>query len=523
MTAVAASFASTSLAASLAGVVRGPDNREFRSAFVKARDTRRNLTVAVLSDDAGRFRFDDLDAGKYEISAGAAGYRSETTAKVSLEDDGHETLAISLREEDVRWSDISIYQGMELFPLGLGRDQFFENCTSCHAFQREIAATTKRDIEAWHERVESERTTLPYALGHLTERDVELIAYYITQLFGPDSTIEKSPADRLGQDLALGYKETLRRFSGDSLNIVFVEYDVPPPGRFPVSAVPDNNDNVWIANGGASNQITRLQANQGSLADFSVPHAGAPGIRSLLPAPDGSIWFAEQATNRLGRLDSDSGEITEFSGSEGESMRTVRIDSNGIIWAGGRPLTRFDPKAGRFTSFDNVPAAFDVELDEHGSAWFTDPATNRLGKIDGQTLNVSQWELPIARSEPRNLVVAPDGMIWIAEFRSARLARFDPKTETFSEYALSGSDPTPAALEFDTDGYLWYSSFNTDTIVRFDPASGKSIQYPCPHSEMTIHEFHRDSAGRIWYGSAPNNTVGYFFLAKKGEEASSGK
>ncbi len=76
------------------------------------------------------------------------------------------------------------------------------------------------------------------------------IASYLTSLFGPDSVLPKSPADMPG------YKDTVRPFSSDALNIVYVEYEMPGPSRMPFSAAPDKDGYLWIPNFGVANKIT---------------------------------------------------------------------------------------------------------------------------------------------------------------------------------------------------------------------------------------------------------------------------
>jgi len=508
-------FGLTSHAATLTGAVKGPDGAGFRSAFVRAQNIKTKITVAVLSDAAGRYRIDDLQAGKYQLSVKAVGYRAEPGMEVTLAKEGRESFDFALQKTVVQWSDISVYQAKELFPFVTGRELFFENCTSCHAFQNKIAGAA-HDAEGWKKRVEYERSTYGFALSHLTSRQVEEISFYLSRLFGPDSQLDASPEDRRGQDMHAGYQDTVRAFGSDSLNIVYVEYDVPPPGRFPFSAVPDKTGTIWIPNGGAANKITRLQPQQGGLQDFSVPNRGPASIRSLMPAPDGSVWLAEQGPNKLGRWDPKGGKIVEFQDgaatAEG-SKQTVRVDASGSIWSSGAPLTAFDPKTGKFTRIETVPVAYDLELDKQGDVWFTDPVSNRIGRVDGKTLSVSHWDLPSDNAGPRRLQIAPDGRVWVAEFNADKLASFDPATQVFTEHVLPSPEASPSAMAFDADGYLWYSSYNTDAIVRFDTKTGKAIRYPFPHSESGIDEFSRDSAGRLWFASPANNKVGYFFLS----------
>ena len=84
--------------------------------------------------------------------------------------------------------------------------------------------------------------------SRINDQDAADLSTYLTSLFGPSSTLPKSPAD------LPGYKATLRPISKDALNIVYVEYEMPGPSRMPFSAAPDKNGILWIPNFGAANK-----------------------------------------------------------------------------------------------------------------------------------------------------------------------------------------------------------------------------------------------------------------------------
>jgi virginiamycin B lyase len=363
-----------------------------------------------------------------------------------------------------------------------------------------------------------------FSLYDVTDQQADDIASYLTSLFGPESVLPKSPADMPA------YKDTVRRFSTDALNIVYVEYDMPGPSRMPFSAAPDKDGYLWIPNFGVANKITRLDPNTGAMQDYSVPNVGTAAVHSAVPGPDGSVWLTEQASNKLGRWDPVTREITEYQdqylpGKEGiaagGSKHTARLDPSGRVWASGSPLTMFDPETRKFTRFDEVGGTYDVKPDKNGDVWFTSPRKNKIGKVDGSTMKVTLWTPPSADAYPRRMEIGSDGIIWIGEFNTGKMARFDPKTQTFKEYTLPGPDPTPYGMGIDADGYVWYDSHRQDTMGRLDPKTGNVTEYPFPHPELSMREFFRDSQGRMWYGTNPNNKVGYFYLASKGGGAQS--
>jgi len=382
-------------------------------------------------------------------------------------------------------------------------------------------ASVTRDADGWRDRIAFMRDAMRFSMflgKHFSDKDAEDVATYLTSLFGPDSVLPKSAADMPG------YKDTVRPFSSEALNIVYVEYDMPGPSRMPFSAAPDKNGYLWIPDFGVANKITRLDPKTGEMKDFSIPNVGTGGVHSAVPAADGSVWIAEQGPNKIGKWDPATQQITEYQDAyvtgkegieDGGSKHTIRVDPTGKVWASGVPLVRFDPETGKFARFIEGEYAYDIKPDKNGDAWFTSPFPNKIGKVDGKTMKVTQWSSPTPDSFPRRMEIGPDGMIYYGEFLGGKVGRFDPKTQTFKEFSLPGPDPSPYAVGFDADGNFWYDSHNMDLLGRFDPRTGKIVEYPFPHPEPAMREFFRDSQGRMWYGSAPNNKVGYFYLAGK--------
>jgi virginiamycin B lyase len=512
--------------ASITGTVKGADGAPFQGAFIEAQNSKTRITTIVLSDSQGRYRAPDLAAGDYRLMIRAVGFSANPKVGITLTADQNASFDFSLEKAIVRWNDISQYQAAQLWPPAKGKDLIFAHCNICHQFQTRIASV-RRDLDGWKDRIAFMRDAMHFSIflgPHFSDQDADEVAKYLTSLFGPESVLPKSAADMPG------YEKTVRPFSSEAMNIVYVEYEMPAPSRMPFSAAPDKDGFLWIPDFGVANQITRLDPKTGEMKDFPVPNVGTAGVHSAVPAADGSVWLAEQGPNKIGRWDPATQQVTEFQDAylpgkegteDGGSKHTIRMDPSGKVWASGVPLTRFDPETGKFARFVEGEYAYDVKPDKNGDAWFTSPFAGKIGKVDGKTLQVSRWSTPTPDSHPRRMEIGPDGMIYTGEYQTGKIARFDPKTQTFKEFTLPGPDPSPYALGFDADGYLWYDSHNMGEIGRFDPRTGSVIEFPFPHTELAMREFFRDAQGRMWYGSAPNNKVGYFYLAGKNPIAGS--
>jgi hypothetical protein len=133
-----------------------------------------------------------------------------------------------LQKGAVRWNDINFYQASQLWPPAKGKELIFSRCSICHEFQTRMASV-KRDADGWKDRLDYMRTVMHYDLWSLTDDEANNISTYLASLFGPDSVLPKSPEDMPN------YKQTVRPFSSEALNIVYVEYDMTGPSHMPFS------------------------------------------------------------------------------------------------------------------------------------------------------------------------------------------------------------------------------------------------------------------------------------------------
>ncbi len=296
-------------------------------------------------------------------------------------------------------------------------------------------------------------------------------------MFGPDSILPKSPASMPG------YKDVQVHFSEESTKIVYVEYDLPGPSRFPWDPNPDKAGNIWIPYYSQVNGLAKLDPETGHVDEFMLPTQRRASMHSAYPAADGTVWFTEEYNNRIGQLNPKTKEITEYQdvmppADGGESVGTVpsknttRVDPRGIVWSSGRPFTSFDPKTKKFTLYPEAPEHLRYRPGKDGNhVWYTEFApTGKIYERDTRTGQlVGSWAPPTAGS-PRRIAVAEDGMIWFGEYGASKLGRFDPKTQTFKEFQLPLEDSTPYAVGIDRERKnLVFTSYLPDVLGRLDP------------------------------------------------------
>ena len=526
-------FSGIAYGGTISGVVKSPDGAPFEGAFVQAQNTKSHISVYVLSQPDGHYEIGRLPAGDYNLRIRAVGYKAEPKTGLALASENARSSAdFSLQKAPIRWSDATIYQGIKLLPDAPGRKTFLSQCLGCHGFQSRMAAE-ERDQDGWRDRVNYMRYTM---FVGITDKQADEAVSYLTAMFNPDSTLPRSPADMPG------YKDLVQHFPPEALNMVYVEYDTGP-GRFPWDCNPDKDGNIWVPYYSQVNTVARLNPKTGEFKEYPLPQQPRVAIHSAYPGPDGNVWFTEQLNNRLGKIDPQTGEVTEYQDVKPSnrerigdtesnvsiyyrphepSKHTIRVDPRGIVWASGTPFSRFDPKTKQFTEYPDPFNTYGVALNKDGSeVWFDGfVPEGKIYRIDALTGKITGSWQPPTHGLPRRIQVADDGIVWFNEFEGGKIGRFDPKTETFKEFQLPGGHPTPYALGIDRDNMVWYSSEDMDEVGRLDPNTGKITEYPFPHMENKMREFTMDAQGRMWWASPANNKVGYFYLANSKERAS---
>src|ERR1700722_2545476 len=392
-----ASVGHGALAAAISGTVRNGDGTPFRAAFVRVLNTKTKVTMMVLSDRAGKYWTDNLDAGTYEVSATWVGYKSDPVRRrnVTLDDNARVTLDFAMQNAPVEWSQLTKYQAGSLLPQahGNGKDVLIQQCFNCHAFGK-IGAMGRHDVNGWKDEIDVMRLT---GVARIRPEVTNEVSQYLAAAFGPDSTTPESPAE------LPGYKDVKvdrDHFGDEALDIVYVDYPLTgDPKDRPGSARPDQDGKLWLEMSGG---LSRLDPDTGELKTWRLTNLSSNFIHEVLPMPDGSVWLTLEAQGGLARFDTGTEKFEVFIDQEandkynlarpvqknpnapspnppepgdpqggGARSHTAAVDHEGNIWISGRPLKKFDTRTGKFTYFPvKVPDSYGITLDRAGYIWF---------------------------------------------------------------------------------------------------------------------------------------------------------
>ncbi|HEX9880837.1 MAG TPA: cytochrome C [Candidatus Binatia bacterium] len=245
-----------------------------------------------------------------------------------------------------------------------------------------------------------------------------------------------------------------------------------------------------------------------SFKEWTVPTLGQRS-RDPVEAPDGSIWWAGQFGNLIGRIDPKTGAMKEYALPANSMPHSVTPDKHGNIWFMGNKngsVGKLDPQTGKITVFKMPdPAARDPHtavFDSKGTMWFTLQQSNMVGRLDPETGDIKLATMPTRRSRPYGINPDADGVPWVACNGSNCLARVDPKTMEIREYKIPDEKTTVRRLDIAGDGMIWYVNSGRGKLGRLNPKTGEIKEWPSPSGPRSHPYAIAVIDGIVWYNES---------------------
>jgi virginiamycin B lyase len=269
--------------------------------------------------------------------------------------------------------------------------------------------------------------------------------------------------------------------------IAFKEWRVPTLGQRSRDPVQAADGSIWWA-GQWGNLIGRIDPATGEMSEYPLPEGAMP--HSVILDDAGNVWYTGNKNGTIGMLDPDTGEITVYDMPDpaAKDPHTAIFDEDGILWftlQQSNMIGRLNPASGeiRLVTMPTPDAKpYGIKIDAEGTPWVACNGSNCLVEVDPKTMALTEVELPAPETTVRRLDIADDGMIWYVNSSQGRLGRFDPRSGAIKEWpSPSGPDSHPYAIAV-VDGIVWYneSGKRPDALVRFDPKAETFQSWPIP-------------------------------------------
>jgi virginiamycin B lyase len=314
------------------------------------------------------------------------------------------------------------------------------------------------------------------------------------------------------------------------------EFTIPTPASSSPALTAGPDGNMWFTEG-ATNKVGRLDPSTGVVTEFPVPTPDSEPS-DIVSGPDGALWFTEFRAGKIARITT-AGVVTAeypipstgpyfdvftFSLTSSTGPRGITVGPDGNLWFAefnANQIGRLDPDTGVISEFpiptpDSRPVGITVGPD--GNVWFTEPIGSNIGRIT-PTGVITEFPLPtgspgvFTSNRPIGITLGPDGNLWFAENMANQIGRLDPDTGLITEFPLPTADSGPNFIDTGSDGALWFTQSNANQIGRIT-TNGSVREFAIPTPDSFPHGLAAGPDGDIWFTAAEANHIGRVAVRK---------
>jgi streptogramin lyase len=474
--------------------------------LVSAKKSGSSITVTVVSGKDGRYSFPAarLEPGQYSLRIRAIGYDLDGADQVTVAPDKTATADLGLRKTQDLASQLSNAEWLACMPGTDAQKGQLLNCVGCHTLDRPLRSKYSADefltvilprMQSYVNQSIPAHPQLRRAERLIEERGDQRVQVY-------RGAAEYLASVNLSSHPTWDFEwKMLPRPTGAATRVIYTEYDLPRETIEPHDVIVDGSGTVWYSSFGEQN-LGRLDPNTGKVSEFAIKEhkPGFPtGLLGLRSDREGNLWFGNMYQATIARFDPRT-ETFKFWPLEGEEnfdaaqINMVSPQSSGVdgkVWSqnnGFAGVHRLDIATGKLETFEPFKGApgshniYDVVPDSNNNVYFTDFRQRHIGRIDAKTGAVKLYETPTPNSAPRRGSMDAQDRLWFGEYRADRIGMFDTKTEKFREWQVAPKWSAPYDVTTDKNGEAWTGSMLSDRVTRLNPATGEAINYLLPRS-----------------------------------------
>ena len=442
--------------AALVGQVSSQEEGPMEGVVVSAKKDGSTITVSVISDNKGHFSFpaSRLDPGHYTLKIRAVGYNLEAPATADLAAQKPATADLKLVKAKNMIPQMTNAEWIMSMPGTDEQKDFLLNCVSCHTLQRIVTST--HDADEFTQVITRMMGYAQVSQPIKPQRRVEANRGGDPEQYRKNaeflSSVNLSSVAQWEYHL-----KTLPRPTGKATHVIITEYDLPRPTIEPHDVIVDEHGMVWYTDFGEM-FLGELDPKTGALKEFPVPKLkqGYPeGLLDIEEDKSGDMWAGMMYQGALAHFDRKTEQIKTYSlpaqwndDAAQPNMLGMRYDVDGKIWtdsAGHYDIFRLDIKTGNYERFEPMKqlpdsrrgTIYGIDSDSHNNLYFTDFATDYIGRIDAKTGKVDWFQTPTANSRPRRIRTDAQDRAFFGEYQANRIGMLDPETKKITEWPLS--------------------------------------------------------------------------------------
>lgn len=299
------------------------------------------------------------------------------------------------------------------------------------------------------------------------------------------------------------------------VNVTFSEWLAPTLGSRPHDPIEAHDGSLWWT-GQYTNRLGRVNPQTGEMREFplDVPNSGPHGLDE---DADGNIWFTAVNEGYVGKLDPTTGEVTEYFVPEGtRGPHTPIFDENGTFWFTMQSghVGRLVPSTGEMTVAASPTSGtypYGIMINSKGEPWYVDFRGNRIGQVNPATGAITEHELPNPDSRPRRITLTPDDAVWYTDYPRGRLGRYDPETGNVKEWLSPGGERSLPYGIASVGNVIWYTEAYSrpNILVRFDTETEEFQSWPIPSGGGVVRHMVSTPSGDLVLACSAVNHIAY--------------
>ena len=271
-------------------------------------------------------------------------------------------------------------------------------------------------------------------------------------------------------------------------------------------------DGIVYFAGQGGNYVGRLDPRTGQTRRYELPPNTNP--HTVVVGPDNHVWIAGNRNATIGRMNPASGEIRWYPTGDASvrDPHTMVFDREGNLWftaQNSNVVGHLDVRSGAIRYVRTAPDSrpYGIELNSRGEVWFNLFGTNKIGRINPRTYELTTYDLPHERARGRRIAITPDDVVWYTDYTRGMLGRLDPRSGRVTEIPLPGGPGSlPYGMARDDKGRVWVTESGPKGAILqgYDPATGRFFGRTLIGREEnnTIRHMYFDpKTGLLWFGT----------------------
>ncbi|HXP92726.1 MAG TPA: carboxypeptidase regulatory-like domain-containing protein [Candidatus Binatia bacterium] len=506
----------------LTGQVTSAEEGGMEGVLVSAKRTDAPITITVVSDQQGRFRFPaaKLQSGQYVLRIRAVGYDLDGDRTVTVTPQHTETADLRLKKTTDLAGQLTNAEWMMSMPGTDAQKRTLLDCASCHNIYKIVSS--RYSAEEFIQVIPRMATYAPGSTPLQPERRINTPRPRDPQQLR--ALAEYLASVNLSSGSTWRYQlKTLPRPTGRAARVIVTEYDLPRRVTEPHDVILDGAGTAWYTDFGTQ-VLGQLDPKTGKVTEYQVPTLKpgyANGELDLEIDKTGNLWMGMMLQGGVAQFDLKTKAFKtwplppQWNDSAAQIAMVTPPSSDGVMWTNDvdkNSAHRLNLKTGQWETFGPLTdgkhnlSIYGLYADSQNNAYAMDFSVvdgNNVGKIDAKTGAVTFIPTPTKNARLRRGRFDSQDRLWFAEYAADQIGMYDAKSGRITEWPLPTRWTAPYDVVIDKSSEVWTGSMWSDRITRLDTKTGKSVEYLLPRPTNIRRVFVDNSTTPVtfWTGS----------------------